>query len=76
MFSFISMNWRGKPLINYEVIINLIEGTRTKKGLKIKAKIDKNIYELKKKVSDKDYKKISFVRHEINPNWNYTLSKI
>ena len=76
MFSFISMNWRGKPLIDYEVIINLIEGTKTKKGLKIKAKLDKNIYELKKKVSDEDYEKISFVRHEINPNWNYSLSKI
>ena len=76
MFSFISMNWRGKPLIDYGIIINLIEGTKTKKGLEIKAKIDKNIYELKKKVSDEDYEKISFVRHEINPQWNYTLSKI
>ena len=76
MFSFISMNWRGKPLINYEVIINLIEGTKTKKGLKIKAKIDKNVYELKKKVSDEEFDKINFERHQINPQWNYTLSKI
>ncbi|MEK6915318.1 MAG: hypothetical protein AABW89_02125 [Nanoarchaeota archaeon] len=52
------------------------EGTKTKKGLEIKAKIDKNIYELKKKVSDEDYENISFVRHEVNPQWNYTLSKI
>ncbi len=74
MFSFISMNWRGKPLTDYEIIINLIEGTKTKKGLEIKAKIDKNIYELKKKVSDEDYEKISFVRHEINPQWNYTIN--
>ena len=74
MFSFISMNWRGKPLTDYEIIINLIEGTTTKKGLKIKAKIDKNIYELKKKVSDKEFEKISFVRHENNPQWNYTIS--
>ena len=58
MFSFISMNWRGKPLINYEIIINLIEGTKTKKGLKIKAKMDKKIYELKQKVSNKEFKKL------------------
>jgi hypothetical protein len=73
MFSFISMNWRGKPLRSYEMILNLIEGTRTKKGLKIKAKIDKNIYELKKKVSDEDFEKINLVRHKINPQWNYTI---
>ena len=55
MFSFISMNWRGKPLINYGMIINLIEGTKTKKGLKIKAKMDKKTYELKQKVSDEEF---------------------
>ena len=70
------MNWKGKPLRNYEMILNLIEGTRTKKGLKIKAKMDKKIYELKKKVSDEEFDKINFVRHKINPQWNYTLSKI
>ncbi len=73
MFSFISMNWRGKPLRSYQMILNLIEGTRTKKGLKIKAKIDKNIYELKKKVSDEDFEKINLARHKINPQWNYTI---
>jgi len=76
MFSFISMNWRGRPLINYEMIINLIEGTRNKKGLKIKAKMDKNIYELGKKVSEKDMGKINILEHKINSKWNYTLSKI
>ena len=73
MFSFISMNWKGKPLRSYEMILNLIEGTKTKKGLRIKAKIDKNIYELKKKVSDEDFEKINLVRHKINPQWNYTI---
>ena len=76
MFSFISMNWRGKPLINYEIIISLIEGTKTKKGLKIKAKMDKNIYELKQKVSNKEFEKINLEEHKINSKWNYTLSKI
>ena len=76
MFSFISMNWRGRPLINYKVIINLIEGTKTKKGLKIKAKIDKRIYELGKKILEKEFKKINLKEHSINSKWNYTLSKI
>jgi len=58
------------------MIINLIEGTRTRKGLKIKAKIDKKIYQLKQKVSDEEFEKINFVRHKTNPQWNYTLSKI
>jgi len=66
IFSFISMNWRGKPLINYEIIINLIEGTKTKKGLKIKAKMDKKIYELGKKFSKKDMVKINILTHKIN----------
>ena len=76
MFSFISMNWRGRPLTNYETIINLIEGTKTKKGLKIKAKIDRKIYTLKQKVLEKEFKKIRIKEHSINPKWNYTLSKI
>ena len=76
MFSFISMNWRGKPLTDYELIINLIEGTTTKKGLKITAKMDKKIYAKGKKISEEDFKKIRIKEHSINPQWNYTISKI
>ena len=76
MFSFISMNWRGKPLINYEMIINLIEGTRNRKGLKIKAKIDRRVYELGKKILEEEFKKVNIKVHKINSKWNYTLSKI
>ena len=76
MFSFISMNWRGKPLTDYELIINLIEGTTTKKGLKIKAKMDKKIYELGKKILEKEFNKINILEHKTNSKWNYTLSKI
>ena len=46
LFSFISLNWRGEPLINYETIINLIGGTKTRTGLKVKAVLDTNDYEL------------------------------
>ena len=73
MFSFISMNWRGKPLRSYEMILNLIEGTKTKKGLKIKAKMDKKIYELGKKVSEREMEKINILEHKINSKWNYTI---
>ncbi len=76
MFSFISMNWRGQPLTTYEMIVNLIKGTTTKKGLKISAKIDKKIYKIGKRVSEKEFKKINVQEHKINPKWNYTLSKI
>ena len=76
MFSFISINWKGKPLRDYEIILNLIEGTKTKKGLKIKAKIDRNIYEIGKKISEKEFREIKMKQHKINPRWNYTLSKV
>ena len=76
MFSFISINWKGKPLRDYEIILNLIEGTKTKKGLKIKAKIDRNIYEIGKKISEKEFSEIKMKQHKINPRWNYTLSKV
>ena len=76
MFSFISINWKGKPLRDYEIILNLIEGTKTKKGLKIKAKIDRNVYEIGKKISEKEFSEIKMKQHKINPRWNYTLSKV
>ena len=74
MFSFISMNWKGKPLISYKSIISLINGTKTKKGLTIKAKIDKRIYKKGKKVSDEEFKKIN-IEYNILPKFNYTISK-
>jgi hypothetical protein len=73
MFSFISMNWKGKPLIDYEVIVNLIQGTKTEKGLKIKAKLDKRKYKRGKKIADKDFNNIGLKSHSINPNWNYSI---
>ena len=74
MFSFISMNWKGKPLRTYEIILNLIQNTTTKTGLKIAAKMDKRAYELGKKISNDEFEKIVLKPHQINPNWNYTLN--
>ena len=74
MFSFISMNWKGKPLLTYELIVNLIRNTTTKRGLSISAKIDRKIYKTGEKISKQDFEKINLQRHEINPQWNYTIS--
>lgn len=68
------MNWKGKPLINYEIIINLINGTKTKSGLKISAKINKQKYEKGRKITDKEFDKIKIISHNTNPNWNYTIN--
>lgn len=73
MFSFISLNWKGKPLLNYEIIINLIKNTKTKQGLKIEARIDQKRYELKKEITQKQLEKIKIENHKINPQWNYTI---
>jgi hypothetical protein len=75
MFSFISMNWKGQPLESYEMIINLIGNTTTKKGLKIEAKLDSNKYEKGIKVSDKELEEINLKFHEKNPKWNYTINQ-
>ena len=74
LFSFISLNWRGEPLINYETIINLIGGTKTRTGLKVKAVLDTNEYETGIKVSDEQLDEIKIRRHKVHPAWNYTIS--
>ena len=73
LFSFISLNWRGKPLLNFETVINLIGGTRTRSGLKVKAILDTHQYETGVETSDDEIDKLRLKRHKIHPNWNYTL---
>jgi transposase len=74
MFSFISMNWRGRPLVSYRTIIELISATTTKSGLRIKAERDWNYYETGAQVSDEDLAALSLTRHEFHGDWNYTLA--
>ena len=74
LFSFISLNWKGKPLINFETVVNLIGGTRTKTGLKVKAILDTNQYETGVELSKKDLDQLCLTHHKIHPDWNYTLS--
>ena len=73
MFSYITINWRGKPLRTYETIIELIGNTRTEKGLKISTDIDMGMYETGKEISDEDLEKINLVKDEFHGNWNYTI---
>jgi transposase len=73
LFSFISMNWRGKPLTSYETILNLISSTTTTKGLTVKAELDLNKYPKGTKVSDAQMRMIDISRHEFHGEWNYTL---
>jgi hypothetical protein len=73
LFSFISLNWRGKPLLNFETVINLIGGTNTRSGLKVKAVLDTNQYETGVATPDEEIDKLRLKRHRTHPNWNYTL---
>lgn len=74
MFSFISMNWKGKPLENYESVVNLISATTTKGGLKIKSKLDTNQYEKGKKISDDEFKELNLKFSKKFPLWNYVIA--
>lgn len=73
LFSFISINWSGQPLISHEVIINLIAGTTTRKGLKVQAELDDSIYPPGIKVSDAEFEKIHIIRNEFHGEWNYKI---
>jgi hypothetical protein len=73
LFSAISDNWRGVPLRDYEVMLNHIKTTKNSKGLKVDAHLVTKHYEKGKKISDKQMASLKIKRHEIFPNWNYTL---
>ena len=74
LFSFISLNWRGKPLESFEAIVQLIGNTTTSKGLKVNAKIDKRIYKKGKKISDAQFSALSIKYSHNLPKWNYYIS--
>jgi transposase len=74
LFAFISQNWRGKPLLSYEVIIKLIAATTTKKGLVVQSQLDPTIYPSGLKISDEDIATILIQRDDFHGEWNYTIS--
>ena len=75
MWSFISMNWRGRPLTSYRTIIELISATTTATGLTIRAEADTNHYETGTKVTDKELAAIPLERHDFHGDWNYTIAQ-
>jgi hypothetical protein len=73
LFSFISQNWRGKPLVSHEVIINLIAGTTSRTGLEVKSGLDTNSYPDKIRVSDQQMTELRLKRESFHGDWNYRL---
>jgi len=73
MFSFITKNWRGKPLADRAAIVNLIGSTKTEEGLKIRCELDTNDYPKGIKVSDAQMEKVKLKKHEFHGDWNYTI---
>jgi hypothetical protein len=74
LFSYISINWRGKPLTSLAVIIGLINGTKTKNGLSVKAQLDSNLYQTGIKIEDEAFAKINIIRNCFHGEWNYIIS--
>ena len=73
MFSFITMNWRGRPLTSYRVMVQLIANTTTTKGLKVNAELDQDYYPVGVKISKKELAAVPLTRHEFHGDWNYTV---
>ena len=74
LFSFITGNWRAKPLVSHQVIVQLIAATTTKAGLKVRCQLDRNTYPAGIKVSDAQMRAINLTRHDFHGEWNYTVS--
>lgn len=73
MFSFISMNWKGEPLVSFETVVNMISATKTSKGLRVKAILDKGHYETGIKISNQQMQQLNLLPHGQNPEWNYSI---
>jgi hypothetical protein len=73
MFSFISMNWRGRPLTSHEVLVDLIGATANKRGLKVPAHLDTGSYLKGLKITKADMASVALGRHDFHGDWNYTV---
>ena len=74
MFSFISTNWQGRPLVSYQMVVNLIGSTRTKTGLSVKARLDNKVYKTGEKITNEQMQEVRIQEHRTYPHWNYTIS--
>jgi hypothetical protein len=73
LFSFITMNWRGKPLTTYRTVVELIAATTTRTGLKVQADLDTGHYPTGVKITDKQLAAVPIQPHKWHPEWNYTI---
>jgi Rhodopirellula transposase DDE domain len=74
LFSFITMNWRGRPLRSFETVVNLIGNTTTQSGLVVRARLDRRKYPIGIKVSAKELRAINIDRNDFQGDWNYVIS--
>jgi hypothetical protein len=74
MFSFVSLNWRGKPLESLEVIVELICATTTNTGLKLYAQLDERDYQRGIEVSEEELEAVPITRNDFHGDWNYTIT--
>jgi hypothetical protein len=74
LFSFISQNWRGKPLVSHQAIVNLIAATTTRTGLRVKAALDTRRYETAVQVPDEVFARLRITAHAFHADWNYTIA--
>jgi hypothetical protein len=74
LFSEISKNWAGRPLRNYPTMLNYLRTTKTKTGLRVRAKLISKTYRKGIKIPDKEFKKLRFETSEILPKWNYSIN--
>src|SRR5690606_4645655 len=74
LFSFISINWRGRPLRTYETIISLIGNTTNRGGLVVRARLDRRKYPTGKKVSAKELRELKIERDDFHGDWNYVIT--
>ena len=73
-FAHITENWRGKPLIRHEVVVNLIGHTKTRKGLRVRAALDERQYPTGKKVDDQELEAVNIRRADFHGDWNDTIT--
>jgi len=73
LFSFISSNWRGEPLRDYETIVRLIAGTTTAKGLKVTCRLDRRRYPVGRKITDEEFATVNLTPHKFHGEWNYSI---
>ena len=73
LFSFITQNWRGKPLVTHQVIVELIAATTTKAGLRVECRLDERTYSKGRRVSDTQMAEVNLVPEAFHGEWNYTI---